>query len=785
MKGKFGFAIKLAGAALAALIAADLLMPVIIKAIMPPQRLRALIVSEARKSLKREVRLEGVSYSLLKGLTLEDLAVSEAPNFKAGTFASVHLFHLKVRWLPLLRGRFVIDSVAAEGLKVVVVAERGGTYNFSGISASSASASAVPAAPSGEGSSPLEIGIRHTTIKDGEFIYRDEVSGDQWQLRQIDASIGRFRMRGPFQAELSLKGLGRTGAKPFEVGLTYDGTVDLGGQDPRRTALDIKKLAVEYGPWRVQVSGKANDFSAPALDLTFAVAAQAVPLVDGTFAGTLTAPASGGSYGLRGELRAKTGGFPGAVMAAYGLPAKLSVPGLTLSGKFDYHGDQVNLRSIHIGGTLGEADVSGVIGKLGAKVIEPNLEVKAKLDIPSFTSDKIPAKSVPAGLSFPPTKWEVDASVGLDQLKVRRLHVSSGHTDIEIAAGTASGLRSKQPSLKLPINARSFDLAELSQFSDGARQLALTGNGSCSLALSGNWAKPVVAGQLKFSGLGGNIEGLKLAGFAGTASIDDKRIALPFVTGKLGDGSIKMSVTVDQYATAPAIDLEADLDQFDLGKYLAAKAAIVSKLAPAAASSPAQAAKQPGAAANETPISAKGRLSVGRLIHPNANAKDVRVTWDLEGITADLRRLTGSAVFTVGSGGSFSNLGSASKESKILKVLLFPFMIFQKIGSIADIHLFPDFSNISFSELSGDYLFTNGLMTIRESHLNSDAGKISALGSINLPEELLDLAVTAHIAHVAPLEIDVKGTFDKPVTHIDLGKLLISPATSILDLLKR
>src|SRR3990167_5054273 len=62
--------------------------PFILKKYFPPEKIRELVVSNAGKSLGRQVRLGDVSFSLLKGLTLKNLDISEYPDFSAGTFAA-------------------------------------------------------------------------------------------------------------------------------------------------------------------------------------------------------------------------------------------------------------------------------------------------------------------------------------------------------------------------------------------------------------------------------------------------------------------------------------------------------------------------------------------------------------------------------------------------------------------------------------------------------------------------------------------------------------------------
>src|SRR6185369_100483 len=142
---------------------------------------------------------------LMDGLSLQELAISETPDFAAGTFASARFLRIQIRWLPLLSRKVVVDSIAAEGLKVGVIQKKPGVYNFSDMTG----VSAAPAAGAASGAA-FEVNIRKTGVSAGEFSYKDSVSGDEWLLSDVSAKIGHFRLNGPFDADLSLKVSGRT-----------------------------------------------------------------------------------------------------------------------------------------------------------------------------------------------------------------------------------------------------------------------------------------------------------------------------------------------------------------------------------------------------------------------------------------------------------------------------------------------------------------------------------------------------------------------------------------------
>jgi uncharacterized protein YhdP len=171
------------------------------------------------------------------------------------------------------------------------------------------------------------------------------------------------------------------------------------------------------------------------------------------------------------------------------------------------------------------------------------------------------------------------------------------------------------------------------------------------------------------------------------------------------------------------------------------------------------------------------------LIHPNATVNDVKLGWDLRGVTPDLRSLDGDARLDVG-GGNIRSVGDMATQSKLVKVLIFPLLIVQKLTRVLHLPGFPDFNDIALRGIVGDYLFKDGVMTLRRSEMDSSVGDVSALGTIDLPAEKLDLAVTAQVANVAPIDVAVTGTFDNPKPKVNYGKFVQDRAKGLLQTLQ-
>lgn len=938
---------------LAALLVAS---PLLIRLFLPPERLRELVVKGAEKGLHRRVKLGSVSLGVLTGLTLKDAAVSEAPDFAAGTFAETKSFSVRVKLLPLLEKKVIVDKVSASGLKVRVVKRKDGSYSFSDLlaggdtrpAAAAASAArpagaaaapaagapkgAAPAATPASGGAPMEVDIRSLALDGAELSYEEEGGARSMTLSGVDARISGFSLAGPFYAQLAARAKGVWDGRPIEARASYSGKLDLGGKDPRKFAADAKSLEFEAAGWTLKGSGTIKDLGKPSVDAALSLAGPKGASAEGTFKGQVTLPAEEETLAVAGTLTLKTAALKADDAAALGLPAGMPVPKLSLSSDFAYADDSLTLKRLDLQspfgplkasgtagalsggkpdldldvdadldlpalsaaqepwlklpagaalpplkiagkahvkgdalttpglsarGAFGSLELSGaalklksghpdldlgvslkvdmpalrdsdlkwanlpagfsvpamavegkgrfkgddlaltalkVKGKAGTLVAagavrgvtsaspEPNLDLTMNLALPALKSADDPFGKVPPGLSLPASTWDGALSYSRDEVKIRTLRVVVGSNDLSIDDGRVTGMRGGAPYLNLVVKCRKFDLAEITAVTQTMKELDLSGSGYFALGATGRLPRPVLEGKAQFKGIGATVEGLKLAGFTGTATFNETLIDIPNLRGKLADGDLDLNLTVRNYASAPNIDLEATLSRFDLGAWLAAKTALAAKAQAKAAAKETKASAAAGAggaspaggataAAGKPspPISARGKLSVGQLVHPNAEASDIKLSWDITGLTPELRQLNGSAGVSSPSG-RFTNLNALGKQSKILKIITFPLAIIQKIALGA---MRIDLNNPRYTDFTGDYAFQSGVMTVRDSRVVAEGRAIDIKGDIDLPKEELNLTVVADVG--TPLEIGVTGTLDEPKAKPKLAKLLAEP----------
>ena len=520
-----------------------------------------------------------------------------------------------------------------------------------------------------------------------------------------------------------------------------DGDVAFKGDELR-----IGSLTAKFKQGTVSVAGSVKN------------AASAKPVPDATVVLALDLPAF------------KVSELP---IAVPGVPASFGVPAGRLEGAVRVAGADISLKNLAFKAKGAAIVVDGTIARALSGVPAPDLALTADLALPALTDKDLPFPGVPSGLQMPSSHWVAALDYSPRLIRVKSLRVKTGRNDFE-ASGSVTD-PSGRGAFDLLFKCRSFVLEELTQLTPKTRDLKLAGSGFFALSITGTKDKPVFAGKVQFKDLGATVADLPLTDFTGTMSFDANRFDIPNLTGKVADGKLEMDLTVKDYARAPAIELEASLDRFDLGRYLTAKAKLAADRETAQA---AQAAKKgrPAKPVDEkpTPIAARGHLIVGALIHPNATVSDVKVDWDLRGVTPDMRGLSGDAKLHVGAG-KLVNIAGMALQSKIVKILIFPILIVQKIRGV-------DLNKIALNQIVGDYGFKDGLMTVRESGMDSNEVHVNARGTIDLPVEALNLTVTAQVGNIIPFDTTVTGTFDQPKSHVNVAKALLSdPAKNLIQ----
>ncbi len=97
-------------------------------------RLSPLLNASIKRQIHRDIRFSGVEFSPAEGISIRNVFISERPDFLSGNFISADKIVFKLRIIPLLRRRLIIDEIHLANPKIGLKRGKTGPWNFWDIS---------------------------------------------------------------------------------------------------------------------------------------------------------------------------------------------------------------------------------------------------------------------------------------------------------------------------------------------------------------------------------------------------------------------------------------------------------------------------------------------------------------------------------------------------------------------------------------------------------------------------------------------------------------------------
>jgi hypothetical protein len=251
----------LLGALLVAVLVVLAAAWIAVAALLPHDRVLALVRAQMTRSLRREARLTDVSVSLWPPVRLRatGFALAEPGGFARGAAARVGALDLDLDVLPLLSKRFVVRSLTLEKPALHVVLNEDGTTNLDSLFAATPGAGGA-AGPGG----PMDLLVRSFVLRGGEVLL-DDISARRRVFLGVDTRLSlsaesgsRFATRG--RTSLSRLALGPLSARgPADLNQALAKLVFTLELDARSQTLSLERLDLGFGRARLTLSGTVTD----------------------------------------------------------------------------------------------------------------------------------------------------------------------------------------------------------------------------------------------------------------------------------------------------------------------------------------------------------------------------------------------------------------------------------------------------------------------------------------------------------------------------------------------
>jgi hypothetical protein len=367
-----------------ALVVAALLLALAwaaVAALLPRDRVLAMVRAQLAASLRRETRLAGVSVGLWPPVRIgvRGFELAEPGGFARGTALKVAALDLDLDVLPLVSRRVVVRRLTLEEPSLHLVLRADGTTNLDSLFA------AAPPGTAKRPAAPMDLAVREFAVRGGRVLVDDlgarrrVLAGLETRLSLEAAGGTRFATRG--RTRVTGVAFGPLGARrPADLDAALSRLVWTLGHEGRYDAatrtLELESLALGLGRARFALAGTVRE-PGPRATVDLRAAGERVDLGE-----LLAAAAAVDARALRGIAGGGRLAFDLRVTGRLGPGTRPAVTGtLALTGgSLRYPGAPVRVDGLALRARL-EADAL-VVEELSARVGgEP---VRAQLELRHF-----------------------------------------------------------------------------------------------------------------------------------------------------------------------------------------------------------------------------------------------------------------------------------------------------------------------------------------------------------------------------------------------------------------
>lgn len=262
-------------------------------------------------------------------------------------------------------------------------------------------------------------------------------------------------------------------------------------------------------------------------------------------------------------------------------------------------------------------------------------------------------------------------------------------------------------------------------------------------------------------------------------SLDD--ISCPVLTGLFNGEKFTSSFSYKNIKDVLNLGLNLDLSKLTLDKFPAADEE--------------QAGEQPSAQTQAAPaaqdgsqmlMNIKANVKIGTIKIPYFTAEGFNINADLTRVSAAMDKANGQVDFTL-QPGAITDLDSLVKDTKIVKILLLPITLVNKVGKALNVEIFPAENaakkgQITFSSAEGKYTFVNGVMNVDKTSLVSKLTNVNGSGTVDFPKNDINMKVSATVlTSQTPIIMKITGTLDNPKGKLDVLNTVGSLVGGILN----
>jgi AsmA protein len=555
-----------------------------------PNDYKPQIIQAVRDSKQRDLRLDGdikLSFYPNIGANLSKVSLSEYKSTKE--FAAIESARVSLAVLPLLRKQVEVNEVAVSGLNATLVRHKDGTTNIDDLLGKDEKKQEETKKDSGP---QVKLDIARVSIANTNLTYRDEETGAQYLIRNLNLNTGRIAIGAPAKIDMSTDVQANQPKLDISTQLKATLSFDVEKQKYQLEGLDlhVSGAVLDISKLQANASGDASadlatqEFSAQKLILN----ATGVKAGD-NFDIALNAPVIGLAKdrlsGNKLALNAKLNGSIGDIAANLSVPSlegslksfKASALSLDLKMKLPQPKADITAQiktTLTLDAEKQSFQVKGLdLQASGSALDMSDLKVKAGGDASAnLTTKEFGAQKLFLQASGTKAKDSFEAVLDAPQLGLAKNIFSGDKLTLNakmdgafgnvVASVSLPGVEGNEQSFKISALALDLDVKQPEQ----AFKVKLSSPVSGSIkAQQVNLSNLVIAVKATGDKLPNKSVSSEMKGSVQVDAI--KESVQANLAGGLLQSKVKARVGVKDF-TKPAINFDVDVDQFDADLYL-------------------------------------------------------------------------------------------------------------------------------------------------------------------------------------------------------------------------
>ncbi len=231
----------------------------------PSNKIKIAAKNFIKENYNREMDFEDASFALI-GMKVTEFRISEEGTFENGTFAAAAEATLKVDVLPLLSGKIRVKKLLLNGVKINIIKDTDGEFNFDNFISGGAKNTEVEQKASS--SSNISVFAESVDLKDSSFHYEDKQTKMKFDIDNLNFGVQNFSLDDFFSFYLNLQtSLDMDNIKLTPVTVSLQGKADLENLDLSKAYIDINPFVIAYQNAKMTFKGQVKDFTKPLLNL--------------------------------------------------------------------------------------------------------------------------------------------------------------------------------------------------------------------------------------------------------------------------------------------------------------------------------------------------------------------------------------------------------------------------------------------------------------------------------------------------------------------------------------